>query len=111
MAVFASLNAQDFLNPADLLTKVMGRADIAPKLELVGGFYLGDLEYSQVVGGCWNVAPTIGIAVHRALAAPEYSKAHGPTSYAPTRQVGLVGGPILRARRESADSAPCTALA
>ena len=39
------------LNPADLLTKVMGRADIAPKLELVGGFYLCDLEYSQVVGG------------------------------------------------------------
>jgi hypothetical protein len=98
------------LNPADLLTKVMGRADIAPKLELVGGFYLGDLEYSQVVGGCWNVAPTIGIAVHRALAA-KYRTADGSTSYAPTRQVGLVGGPILRARRESADSAPCTALA
>jgi hypothetical protein len=98
------------LNPADLLTKVMGRADIAPKLELVGGFYLGDLEYSQVVGGCWNVAPTIGIAVHRALAA-KYSTADGSTSYAPTRQVGLVGGAMLRARRVRADSVLRGALA
>jgi hypothetical protein len=45
-------------NPADPLTKVMGRADIVQKLRLVGGLFPDGLDYSQAVGGCWRVSHT-----------------------------------------------------